>query len=473
MRNLKDLRGRLVGYAVTMLTVCICFVMFSVTAFAAEGKVTASAAKIRKEASTGSEAIGSAANGQKFTITGETTGSDGKVWYQITFDGNKTGYIRSDLMEKSGETATQTPSTNVAPSADVEKVQPVSAKITGATVRVRSAATTEGSTIIANVVKDSVVTITGRAKDNQNKTWYLVSFSSDTGEVTGYIREDFLSVSGTISPLENVLVEEDPVETDKPVTEPEPTQKPVITDPYYLVEDNGEWFLVDKEGGYQYGAESLIDAALNNPKVFEEYSTKIKSQKAWIMILVILVAALGIAVTMLFLKLREVMDEAYFTAIEKETIRQRQGQKANNPSAARNKNVMHTVGNGENRQGTAKTVNKSGNSKPVQQRTAGTPQTVKVSNPAETNAPKARVQQNRPANVQQKTAGNAVQQKTVTNGQGTQSKSAVPNPKPVKQTEQKTAEVPGKQTWQSKNFVAEEEDEFEFEFLNWDGNDED
>lgn len=458
MRKVNDLRWKLFGYASAVVMMVVIFAMCTLNVFAAEGKVTASAAKIRKDASTSSEAVGSATNGQTFTITGEKTGTDGKVWYQITFDGNKTGYIRSDLMTKIEDTGN---AGITAPTVQVEKVQPVSAKITGNTVRVRSDANTEGS-IVANVAKDSVVTITGQAKDSQNKTWYQVSFSNDSGEVIGFIREDFLTVNGNISPVvDTPPVEEIPPVDDNPIVEPEATNPPVITEKYYVKEKDGEWFLVDKDAGIQYEAESLINAAVKNPEVIAEQTAKIKSQKGWIVILAFLVAVLGIVATLLFFKVREVMDDAYFAAVEKETIRQRQGQKANNPSAA-NKSVMHTVGGNGNKSGSAQKTGapRPANTRPAgqqarpagqqprptgqQQRPAGTgtPQTVKVSDPAETRAPKPVTPQQKPVTPQNKPA------------------------------QQKPVENPNKQTWQSKNFAAEEDDEFEFEFLNWDGNDE-
>ena len=113
-----------------------------------------------------------------------------------------------------------------------------------------------------------------------------------------------------------------------------------------------------------------------------------------------------------------------------------------------------------------------------QQRPAGSaPQTVKVSNPADTRAPKAPVQQRpvngqkpvsvqqKPVNPQQKPAG----QTPVKPVAPAPEKTVAPTPKTVAQ---KPAEEANKQTWQSKNFAADDDDEFEFEFLNWDGSEE-
>ena len=380
-------------------------------------------------------------------------------------------------MQKIGETAgTDTNNgATYAPTVAVTDVQPISATITGSAVRVRSDASVNGE-IITTVVRDVVVTITGQATDDQNKIWYRATFSSDNGEVTGFIREDFLSVSGTITPVVDEPVPETPV-VDTPVVDDPPvvdTPSSVVND-YEVIEEDGVWFLVDNTQGFKYNAQTLISATKNNQELLLEYQDQIKSQKRVVIVLVILVVALGVLATYLFLKVKDVMDEAYFAAVEKDTIRQRQGQKANNSGnagAAKSKNVMHTVGGGENagKQSMPKGTSvpkPATTAKPVQQKPAGAaPQTVKVSNPAET---RPKPVQQKPA--EQRTAGNATVQKPVQ----TQQKPAQAQPqRPVQQkpVQQKPAESTGKQSWQSKNFVNDDDD-FEFEFLNWDGKEDD
>lgn len=484
MERTKDFRNKLFGLAGMIVLTCVMFLHFSITSFAAEGKVTAQAAKIRASASTSSDQVGSAIKGETYTIVGEETGADGYVWYQVTFDGNKTGYIRSDLMTKTGDTTSTGGTIN--PSVEVTDVQPISATITGSSVRVRSDASTSGS-ILAGVVRDSVVTITGQATDTQGKTWYRVTFSSDSGEITGFIREDFLSVSGTITPVTDTPVVNDPVVNDPVISDPGTTDTPstdtpsVVINDYEVIEEDGVWKLVDNTAGKKYSASALIEANDVNPPKIEELQKKVNSQKGWIIFLVVIIIALGILVTLLFLKVKDVMDEAYFTAVEKETIRQRQGQKANN-SAAKNKPVMQTVGAGNgsaNKQGAPKTTSvpkpngaNGQQARPAQQKPAGTaPQTVKVSNPSDTRAA-------RPAGQQQKSAG-AAQQAKPANAQSTQraaapstqqTKTVAPGGQQARPAQQKPAESTNKQSWQSKNFVAEDDEDFEFEFLNWDGN---
>lgn len=56
---------------------------------------------IREGASTSSQSRAKANRGMILTVTGETTGTDGKKWYQVSFTYNndeKTGFIRADLV---------------------------------------------------------------------------------------------------------------------------------------------------------------------------------------------------------------------------------------------------------------------------------------------------------------------------------------------------------------------------------------
>ena len=56
-----------------------------------QGKVTASSAKIRKEANASSEVIGSATKDASVTIKGQVTASDNTVWYQIFVNADTLG----------------------------------------------------------------------------------------------------------------------------------------------------------------------------------------------------------------------------------------------------------------------------------------------------------------------------------------------------------------------------------------------
>lgn len=64
--------------------------------------VKASKARIRSKASTSAATVDSMPQNTTLIISGQTTGSDGKTWYYVTFTGTsgteKTGFVRSDLI---------------------------------------------------------------------------------------------------------------------------------------------------------------------------------------------------------------------------------------------------------------------------------------------------------------------------------------------------------------------------------------
>ncbi len=472
MKKTKKVRLQLLSHVMALLVMCVMFMCISTTALAAEGKVTTASAKVRKEASTSSEAIGSAYNGETYDIVNEVTGADGKVWYQITFDG-KTGYIRSDLMQKSGETST--PPATVQPT-EVTDLQPVNCTVTGGQVNVRSIASTEGAKV-AQVRQGEVMTINGQATDSAGKVWYRVNFTSNNGSVTGFVRYDFVSVSGELKPVEEVVtppVVEQPTET--PPIEETPVVIPALSKDYDTAEEEGVWYLIDNVENKRYNLENVMDAAIKNPTLYAEIEGRVKAQKGWITFLIILVILMMVGITLLALKLKDVMDEAYFTAVEKDTIRQRKSQtqvprqgQGNGPQ----KNVMHTVktGSGTNPQkpgAPAKTsVPKMNISRPGEG--TSTPQTVKVSNPADTRSPKPVAQRpvsQKPATQKPAEARPAVARPSAPKPVVTDETKVM---KPVVNAESKKYVDTSKQTWQSKNFMSDDEDDdMEYGFLDWD-----
>lgn len=465
MKGTREKRCQILRSIMTVFVMCVMFVCISATALAAEGKVTASpAAKIRETASTTSEQVGSAQTGAVLEILSEVTGADGKIWYQVSFDNGKTGYIRSDLMQKLEDT-TATPGTG-----EVKDVQPVNCTVTGNQVNVRSIPSTSGDKV-AQVRKDEVMTVNGTATDSEGKTWYRVTFTSDNRNVTGFVRYDFVSLSGEIKPVEQI---DTPPQVDAPVEIPpvqdEPIEIPTLSKDYDTVQDEGVWYLIDNVNNKRYNLENVMDVAIKNPKVYEEIESKSKKKNGWITFLVILVILMMVAITLLVLKIKDVMDEAYFSAVEKETMRQRQekrqgsgprqatGQKSGVPrqgtaANSQNRGVMHTVGaNGGNSQKPSTAVKQGVPKMNISKPGEGTPQTVKVSNPAETRAPK-------PVNDKPAQPKPAVTEDTKVM-------------KPIGNPESKRAVDTSKQTWQSKNFMTDDDDDMEYGFLDWEEGDE-
>ena len=380
-------------------------------------KVTASSAKIRKTADSSSEVIGSAAKDKAISIKSQTKGADGYTWYEVYVDANTLGYIRSDLVNitdgstppSSSGTTTTTTTTTSTPTAtpapvvnetpvEVTAVEPLRATVTGGqSVRVRSNASTT-SQIVTTAENGMALTVTGQATGTDGKTWYQISFISNSVEVTGFIRSDYVALSGELqAPVEEQPVEEQP-------TDEQPAEDTQTTSKDWDTQMQGDaWYLLDMAGQKQYKIEDLFNSLNQITEINAQYETnqkKISSQKAVIIILVILLVAAVAAVTLLIFKIKDMNDASYFSGVEEETARRR---RVDRPQGGRPQN-----------------------GRPAPQ--GGRP-----------TAP----QSERPAQQ----AGRPVARPT----------------KPVPQSEGN--QNPG---WKSKNFMSDD-DEFEFEFLNWDG----
>ena len=467
-------------------------------------KVTASSAKIRKSADSSSEVIGSATKDKTISIKSQTKGADGYTWYEVYVDANTLGYIRSDLVSitdgstpssSSGTTTTTTTTTTATPApavnetpVEVTAVEPLSATVTGGqSVRVRSNASTT-SQIVTTAENGMALTVTGQATGTDGKTWYQISFISNSVEVTGFIRSDYVALSGELqAPVEEQPVEEQP-------TDEQPAEDTQTTSKDWDTQMQGDaWYLLDMAGQKQYKIDDLFNSLNQITEINAQYETnqkKISSQKAVIIILVILLVAAVAAVTLLIFKIKDMNDASYFSGVEEETVRRRrvdrpQGGRPQNgrpaPQGGRpqgSQKVMHEVG-AERRPASRPTgqgTRPDGRPAPQGERPIG--QTVRPAAPQERRpAP----QGGRPVTPGQ---GRPAPQggRPVTPGQGrpapqggrpTAPQSERPAPQGGRPVARPTKPVPqseGNQNpgWKSKNFMSDD-DEFEFEFLNWDG----
>ena len=450
-------------------------------------KVTASSAKIRKTADSSSEVIGSAAKDKAISIKSQTKGADGYTWYEVYVDANTLGYIRSDLVSitdgstppssSTTTTATPAPVVNETP-VEVTAVEPLSATVTGGqSVRVRSNASTT-SQIVTTAENGMALTVTGQATGTDGKTWYQISFISNSVEVTGFIRSDYVALSGELqAPVEEQPVEEQP-------TDEQPAEDTQTTSKDWDTQMQGDaWYLLDMAGQKQYKIEDLFNSLNQITEINAQYETnqkKISSQKAVIIILVILLVAAVAAVTLLIFKIKDMNDASYFSGVEEETVRRRrvdrpQGGRPQNgrpapqggrPQGGRpqgSQKVMHEVG-AERRPASRPTgqgTRPDGRPAPQGERPIG--QTVRPAAP----------QERRPAPQGGRPVTPGQGRPAPQGGRPTAPQSERPAPQAGRPVARPTKPVPqseGNQNpgWKSKNFMSDD-DEFEFEFLNWDG----
>ena len=450
-------------------------------------KVTASSAKIRKSADSSSEVIGSAEKDKTISIKSQTKGADGYTWYEVYVDANTLGYIRSDLVSitdgstppsSSNTTTTTTPSTPAATATpapavnetpvDVTAVEPVSATVTGGqSVRVRSNASTT-SQIVTTAENGMALTVTGQAAGTDGNTWYQVNFISNNAEVTGFIRSDYVALSGELqAPSAEQPAEEQPAE-EQPADDTQTASKDWDTQ---LQGD--AWYLLDMVGQRQYKIDELfssIDQITEINAQFETNQKKITSQKVVIIILVILLVAAAAAVTLLIFKVKDMSDAAYFSDVEEETDRRR---RVDRPQTGRPQGGRPAP-QGNRPKSTQKVMQEVGEERRPASRPAG-----QGARPATKPAGRPVSQGERPVGAQGRAVKPVAPQggRPVPQGGRPVSQGTRPAPQAGRSTPQvdrpaKPAQNGGEQDpgWKSKNFMSDD-DEFEFEFLNWDNDD--
>lgn len=482
-----------------MAFVLIVLVGLSVDGFAivshaeSQGRVTATSANIRKEPNSSSDVVGSTLKDKVITINNQVQGSDGYIWYQTFVNSETLGYIRSDLVEiidgSTPPTVTPleptnptTPSTSntTTQAGGVEALNPVGATVKGDNRRIRSGGSTSNE-IVTTVSNGSVLTVTGRTSDSSGKTWYQVSFSDNGAEVQGFIREDFITISGELTPYVEPEPEVPPVEPEPDTQEP---AEPEVTKDYDTMLIDGEWYLLDYTKNQQQRIQELFEAADSNLKAYETEHKKAESEKVVIIILVFLLVAAASAIAMLIFKIKDMSDDAYFNQVERETLRRR----GENRTQAGSQKVMHTVGTDKaavRPTGTRPAGSPQGQ-RPAGQRPAGAsqgqkPQGQKPSGarPAEGSQrpqgtrPAGSAQGQRPAGAR---PGEGAQRPQGTRPANAQGKRPAEEPgrqgSPDRQGSSERKAAQGQQGWQSKNFMSEDDDEFEFGFLNYDGTEE-
>lgn len=491
MRKTLDLRNRFVagGFALA-LALMLFGGIFCVKSFVShaesQGKITAASVVIRKEPSTSSEMIGSTEKDKTVSIVSQVQGADGYTWYQVFVNADTKGYIRADLLEITDGTtppagnvsqppastptpppSSDPPATNDPP-AEVTDVNPVSATVIGENVSVYDNASTTAQEI-ATVQSNTALTVTGQAADPNGTNWYRVNFLSNEVPVEGFILSVYVHLSGELTP-------------PGAVSTPEPTP-PAPEEPkkqYETIYVNDAWQLynVDKpEDGYPI--EELLKTNKQSQELYAENQKSIKNQKVIIIVLVFLLVSAVAGIAFLVFKIRDMMDSAYFSEVENETLRKRTG-----ASQGGGSRVMHTVGT-ETQKGKPVGARQAGAS--PEQRPGGASQGQRPSGAPQ--RPSGAVQGQRPmgASQGQRAAGASHGQRPAgaPQGQRPTGTSQVQRPAGGHGQSQRPAgagqrpsgapqgakPVQGGQKVQPKNFIADDE-EFEFEFLNYDGDDE-
>ncbi|MCR5268978.1 MAG: SH3 domain-containing protein [Lachnospiraceae bacterium] len=168
------------------------------------GKVKGSGINVRKAPVDG-DVVTTVSAGVNVTVKSAERGSDGNLWYAISFVQNKnalTGYIRSDYVE--GVTLTedapegqQDGAQEAAETAPSDETKNKQGFIRGTSVRVRDK---EGNgAVVVQLNAGHELTILDEVKADDNYTWYKVAFEYQGSPKEGYVRSDLVNRSAGVT----------------------------------------------------------------------------------------------------------------------------------------------------------------------------------------------------------------------------------------------------------------------------------
>ena len=188
----KIIRNTILSLALSLAV----FIGFGIGAHAfttTTGTVTSDNVKVRKSASTSSDQVSSVKKGATVDILGEETDESGTIWYKIKVKGDETGYIRNDLVSKSGGSESSGNSTGGSGTTAVDQK---SVEVLAENGTVRQGAGTDKDAV-GKVKKGDIVTITGETKGADGKKWYEISFGENGSK--GFVRSDLVSETPVVA----------------------------------------------------------------------------------------------------------------------------------------------------------------------------------------------------------------------------------------------------------------------------------
>lgn len=413
------------------------------------GEVTGSSVKVRASASTEAEVVASVRAGDELDVTDAVTGTDGNTWYKVIVKADEYGYIRSDFVTLEGgaqSPSTTTGTTTTTTTTETTEVTPMENQ-NGHTntnnVKVRQQASTT-SAEVDRLNQDTVFSITGTAQGVDSKIWYQVSYVDGGKAMTGFIRSDLV----TLMEKEEEQIQEEIIEVEEE-TETEESGVPTPEKNYeavYTTDENGNyvWYLYDRSAGQRYKVDQLLQVDNNTQEEIDDLSSANFGLKIALIISICLLIMMIVAVVFYLLRIKEDEEENSYRRVNSNssqtTVRRSQAP-VRTQGTARTAGTARNAGTGAAQQtartqNTAKlqqTVRTQSNAKPQQATTVA-----KSQNTAQTTARTQNVQQAKPVVETAGTSAQSQQQKT---------------------------------SWKAKNFL-EDNDEFEFGFLDFDEDDE-
>ncbi|MCR5357345.1 MAG: SH3 domain-containing protein [Lachnospiraceae bacterium] len=164
-----------------------------------------------RDAAVDGNVIGRVSQGHSVTVTEQIAGTDGNIWYKISFTSNLTplvGYIRSDFVE--GVTPNIRAEAAADPGGGKEEESPAKepqgkiGAVNGINVNVRKEPV--NGQVIAKLSTGSTVTILGGQDGSDGNRWSEISFKFNGSDQSGYMLADFIKEEENKSDYTDALV---------------------------------------------------------------------------------------------------------------------------------------------------------------------------------------------------------------------------------------------------------------------------
>lgn len=178
-----------------------------------------------------------------------------------------------------------------------------SATVTSSSVNIRSEASTSAS-VAGKAASGQELTVTGETQGSDGKTWYAVTFDN----VSGYIRSDLVEAHVSEATAEPAVDETQETE--------EPEEEPIVdnsADYSVAFEDDGSgssaWYLHDNTMGTRYQVSDLLNAEETNKNNQATIDQTAKSMRFVVILMAFVIVVLIIVVTILIIKVRSTYED--------------------------------------------------------------------------------------------------------------------------------------------------------------------
>lgn len=348
------------------------------------------ASNVRSEASSTSNAVGSAAAGATVTIGDAVTNDAGETWYPVTLSDGTKGYIKSNLLnitdgeqtddaaagdgaaESTGDSAAAGDSASAGDSAatgdsaaagdssadgastadtsaDVPTAQaegyaaamtPTNATISS-DVNIRSGAGTS-YTKIGSLTAGTNLVVIGQAKDDSGDIWYQFYTTGTDQQMIGFARYDYVTLGDPVQAAA-------PADTTTENSDADASSDASSGDKEYeaVYADDGTgsgtkvWYLYNYKTGTRKEITKMEDAITESNQVVTEAKASLHKMKLLILVLGVLLLACLAAIVALVLNLRRA--DAESGEIDLMKSRQRQERTRREGARAASEEAPHTA----------------------------------------------------------------------------------------------------------------------------------